>query len=177
MSEVRGEIVGYEGAVLGATAAPLTFDDHESLAVMIVTMARQCRQSLMIVSRHLDPAIYDNDAFVEALKNVALNNRTAQIRLFIVESRPLISTGHRVLELSSRLPSYIEIRAPAPQHKQFNEAILVADNTGYIHRQFSDRFEGTADFNDRRIATGLADRIEEMWERGVPDTNFRRLHI
>ena len=177
MSEVRDEAVGYEGAVLGGTAEPLTFDDHTSLAVISVMLAQQCRQSLIIVSRHLDPAIYDNEAFADALKNMALKNRTAQIRLFIIESRLLISTGHRVLELSSRLPSYIEIRAPAPQHKQFNEAILVADNTGYVHRQFSDRFKGTADFNDRRIAARLVDRIEEMWERGVSDTNFRRLHI
>jgi hypothetical protein len=177
MSEVRGDNPMHESAVLGETATPLAIDRRTVLAAVSLAMARQCRQSLVIVSRHLDRAIYDNDDFAEALKNMALNNRHADIRVFIVDSRPLISTGHRVLELSSRLPSFIEVRAPARQHKQFNEAILIADNTGYIHRQFSDRFEGTADFNDKRIAVGLADRVEEMWERGVPDTNFRRLHI
>ena len=67
MSEVRDEAVGYEGAGLGGTAEPLTFDDHTSLAVISVMMAQQCRQSLIIVSRHLDPAIYDNEAFADAL--------------------------------------------------------------------------------------------------------------
>jgi hypothetical protein len=177
MSEMRSDDRDHAGAVLGETAAPLAFEDRAVLAAISLSMARQCRRSLTIVSRHLDPAVYDNDAFTEAVKELALNNRAAQIRLFIVDSRPLISTGHRLLDLSSRLPSYIKVRAPSRQHRQFNEAILVADNTGYIHRQFSDRFEGTADFNDRRIAAGLVDRIEEMWERGVPDTNFRRLHI
>ena len=55
--------------------------------------------------------------------------------------------------------------------------MLIADNTGYIHRQFSDRFDGAASFNDKRMAASLNDRFEEMWERGLPDTNFRRLHI
>ena len=177
MSEVEINATDPHDAVLGETAVTFDIEDRAALAAVSLSMARQCAQTLTIVSRHLDPSIYDNAPFAEAVKDMALSNRYARIRLFVVDSRPLVSTGHRVLELSGRLASFIETRAPSRLHRRFNEAILVADNLGYIHRQFSDRFEGTASFCDKRVATGLATRIEEMWARGVPDTNFRRLHI
>ena len=177
MSELKLEDLDPDEAVLGETSLTIDIEHRATLAAVSLSMGRQCAQTLTIVSRHLDPTIYDNDPFAEAVKDMVLSNRYARIRLFVVDSRPLISTGHRMLELSSRLASFIEIRAPSRLHKRFNEAILVADNVGYIHRQFSDRFEGTASFSDKRVAKSLAARVEEMWARGVPDTNFRRLHI
>ncbi len=177
MSEIEVKATHPDDAVLGDTALTFDIEERAALVAVSLSMARQCAQTLTIVSRHLDPAIYDNDPFADAVKDMVLNNRYARVRLLIIDSRPLISTGHRMLELSTRLASFIEIRAPSRLHKRFNEAILVADNLGYVHRQFSDRFEGTASFSDKRVAKGLAARIDEMWERGVPDTNFRRLHI
>lgn len=170
---------GREGVdlVLGESDETLDIDDRATLAAVCLSMVSQCTRRLTIVSRHLDPALYDNDAFVDAVKAVALGNRRAEIRLLVIDSRPLVSTGHRLLELANRLPSFITLRAPARQHRTFNEAILLADTCGYVHRQFSDRFEATASFNDKRVVAVLDDQIAEMWERGVPDTNFRRLHI
>ncbi len=163
--------------VLGKSANLLEVESRDELAALSLEMVSQCRRHLDIVSRHLDPAIYDNDAFAEALKQLVLGSRRARVRLFIVDSRPLVHAGHRVIDVANRLSSFIELRAPAPQHKDFNEAFLVADKQGYIHRQFSDRFEGQADFADRRRAAGLSDAFDDMWERGTPDARFRRLHI
>jgi hypothetical protein len=162
---------------LGESAELIEVDTRDQLASLSLAMASQCRRSLDIVSRHLDPELYDNEAFSEALKRCALNNHRVQIRIFIIDARPLLSRGHRVLELANRLPSSVVPRAPARQHKNFNEAYLIADKIGYIQRQFSDRFEAQVDFFDRRLATSLAARFELMWQHGVPETRFRRLHI
>jgi hypothetical protein len=166
-----------DGPVLGETDAPIAIDGSALLAELARTFADQCRRHLDIVSRHLDPAIYDNDEFVTAVKRIALGNRHARIRLFIVDPRPLVSRGHRLLDLAERLPSFVHVRVAAPQQKEFNEAFLLADRKGYIHRRFADRFEGTANFSDPRLAAALTDRLDELWERGQPDPNFRRLHL
>ncbi|MGE0486108.1 MAG: acyltransferase [Gammaproteobacteria bacterium] len=165
------------GPVLGQTDAPIDIDGSALLADVALALAGQCRRHLDIVSRHLDPAVYDNDDFAAAVKQLALGNRHARIRLFIVDPRPLVSRGHRLLDLAERLPSFVHVRVAAPPQKEFNEAILLADRKGYVHRRFADRFEGTANFNDPRLAAALADRIDELWERGQPDPNFRRLHL
>jgi len=163
--------------VLGVSADQVDIADGRQLAELSLALTLQCTRYLDIVSRHLDPAVYDNDAFLEAVKRVALGNRYARIRLLITDSRPLVTRGHRLLNLAMRLPSFIAVRGPAAQHRDFNEAFLLADNVGYVHRRFADRFDGTANFCDRRLCAALGERFEELWERGTSDPNFKRLHL
>lgn len=163
--------------VLGVSAAPFEVTTREALAEVCLAMVSQARRTLDIVSRHLDPALYDNEAFVTAVKQITLNHRSARVRLLILDPRPLIGQGHRLIELASRLTTFIEIRTPAAQHKGFNEAWLLADNQGYVRRQFSDRYEAEVDFASRRGATALTERFEQLWQRGQLDSNFRRLHL
>lgn len=163
--------------ILGETAGTIEIDTRATVAEISLELARQCRHSLDIVSRHLDPDIYDNEEFVDAVKELVLDNHQARVRVIIIDARPLVTQSHRLIDLATRVSTYIEIRGPAAQHKTFNEAMLVADNVGYVHRQFSDRFEATASFADRRITHRLTERLDEMWERGQLDSNFRRLHI
>lgn len=155
----------------------ITLDTSEALREFALEIALNCRRTLDIASRRLDPAIYDHAPFVEAVKQIALGNRLARIRFLITDVAPVAAQGHRLIELSARLPSFIFIRKPGPDHKNFNEAMLLADNTAYIHRRFADRFDGIASHNDRQHAGNLAGRFEEIWERAEIDPNFRRLHI
>lgn len=163
--------------LLGVSAAPFEVTTREALAEVCLAMASQARRTLDIVSRHLDAPLYDNDAFVAAVKQLSLSHRSARVRLFILDPRPLVGQGHRLIELATRLTTFIDIRAPAPQHKSFNEAWLIADNVGYVRRQFSDRYEAEVDFASRRSATALTERFEQMWQRGQLDANFRRLYL
>lgn len=163
--------------LLGVTAGAFEVHEREALKSTCLALASQARRSLDIVSRHLDPPLYDNEDFVEAVKRIALGHRAARIRLLIMDSRPLVAQGHRLLELALRLTTFIEVRTPARQHQDFNEALLVADNTGYVRRQFADRYDAEVDFAGRRRATALTDKLDEMWERGQRDANFRRLHL
>lgn len=163
--------------LLGVSAGAFELNDQATLAALCLSFADQTRRTLDIVSRHLDPPLYDNDAFATAVQQMALSHRNARIRLFILDPRPLVSRHHRLLDLAERLPGFIEIRTPSLQYKAFNEALLIADKLGYVSRQFSDRFEAEVDFCDRRRATALTKHLDEMWERGLPDPNFRRLHL
>lgn len=155
----------------------ITVDTRDGLRQLALEMATTCRRTLDIASRHLDPAIYNQAPFVEAVKQIALNNRLARIRLLITDIGPVVARGHRLLDLSSRLSSFISIRKPGRDYKNFNEAMLLADNTAYIHRRFADRYEGIASHNDQRRTADLTGRFEEIWERAESDANFRRLHI
>lgn len=155
----------------------LEFDSSEALREIAVTIAQNCERSLDIVSRHLDPAIYDHAPFIDAVKQIALNSQHARVRILVTDIGPVISRGHRLLELGSRLSTYIAIRKPGRDHRNFNEALLVADNKAYIHRRFADRYEGHASYEDPRSARDLTVRFEEIWERAETDPNFRRLHL
>ncbi len=163
--------------LLGVSAAPFEVSTRDALAEVCLAMVSQARRSVDIVSRHLDAPLFDNEAFAAALKQLALSHRSARVRLFVLDPRPLLGQSHRLIDLATRLPTFIDIRTPAPQHRSFNEALLIADNLGYVRRQFADRFEAEVDFCSRRRAAALTERLNDMWERGQLDPNFRRLHL
>ena len=166
-----------EGRSLGASNELLEFDRSDDVRECVLHLAQQARRSVDIVSRHLDPTLYHTTAFADAIRALIVDTRRAQVRILILDPAPLATHGHRLLELARQLTSFIALRAPAPEHKEFNEAWLVADNTGYLHRRFSDRFEATANFADRRQSNSLTNRFEDIWQRAELPGSLRRLHL
>ena len=69
-------------------------DDHRTIAL---TMATQASRTLDISSRHLDPAIYDSDAFSSAVRQLALRSHHSRIRLLVIDPAPIITHGHRLV--------------------------------------------------------------------------------
>jgi len=155
----------------------ITLEGSDELREVALEMTLNCHRSLDIMSCHLGPVIFDSQAFAGAVKRISLNNRAARIRLLVMDVAPVISRGHRLLELASRLSSFITIRKPSRGFKHFNEAMLLADNNTYIHRRLADRYDGIANHGDIRGATNLKGRFKDIWERAEPDGNFRHLHI
>ena len=163
--------------ILGTTNELLELARSEEVREHLLALAQLARHSLDIVSRHLDPVLYNNAAFADAVRAMIVDTRRAQVRLLVLDPAPLVNQGHRLLELARHLTSFITVRTPAPEHKEFNEAWLVADNTGYLHRRFSDRYEATANFADRRQSNSLTHRFEDLWQRAEPASTLRRLHL
>jgi phosphatidylserine/phosphatidylglycerophosphate/cardiolipin synthase-like enzyme len=163
--------------VLGTTDEEFELERSEEVRATLLALTQQARHSIDIVSRHLDPGLYDNEEFGAALRQLVVNSRRSQVRILLLDSVPVVTLGNRLVELAQRLSSYVSIRVPAPEHKEFNEAWLVADATGFLHRRFSDRFESTANFADRRQAAALTNRFDEIWQRAQAAGNLRRLHL
>lgn len=149
----------------------------EELRQAQLTLVQRARRTLDLVSRHLDPALCDRDDFVDAVKELVLGSPRTRVRILVLDPASIVARDHRLLALARRLSSYIELRVPGPEHREFNEAWLVVDNTGYAHRRFSDRFEATVNFHDPRVAVALTHRFDELWQRAPPDPNVRRLHL
>jgi hypothetical protein len=140
-------------------------------------MVQQCLSSLEIFTRDLDAPLYDQEAFLQALSALCLGNRKARVRVLVQDPMPPVKRAHRLIELSRRLSSSIELRQPHEDYRHHNEAFLIADRCGLIHRALADRYEGTANFYDPVIAQRKLDFFTEVWERSEAHPEFRRLHI
>ena len=112
-----------------------------------------------------------------AVKRLALSSRFARVRLLVLEAEQLYVRGHQLLLLAQQLPTFVHMRVPGPDDREFNQAWMIADETGYLTRTLSDRFEGLAHFNDRGGARELSRQFDDLWERGEIDQNFRRLSL
>lgn len=140
-------------------------------------MIQQSLESVEIFSRELDPELYDREPFLQALSDLCVNNRTARIRILVQEPAPAVKRGHRLIELSRRISSSIEIRQPHPDYRHHNEAFLIADQCGLIMRGLADRYEGTANFYSPVLVQRKLDFFTEVWDRSEAHPEFRRLHI
>lgn len=155
----------------------LQLETSEENNLCATALVEQTRQTLEIASRKLDPLVYDQVNFIAAVKNLVLGSRKAAVRIIVWEPDLIIRRGHRLLDVVSKLSSFMEIRRAGIEHKDYNSSLLIADGIGYINRQKSERFEARASFNDRRQSTLYLNEFEEMWDASLPDPNFRRIVI
>lgn len=167
----------FDHYILGETDEEITLKTSDQSRIMTIQMINNCRRYLNIISRDLDPCIYDNKEMLDAIKKLVLRSRLSQVRIIILQPDTLYSHGHRLLNLSERLSSFIQIRIPKKEDRSFNQAFFIADNSGYLRRPYSDRFEGQGNYNDRKAVSNLLNEFELLWENAKPDPNFRRLSL
>lgn len=162
---------------LGYRDEELQIQTREENTEVHACMVSQSRRYLDIISRELDPQIYDQNEFLDAVKNLAINGSRAQIRIIVFDVNSIIRKGHRMIELAAKLSSFIEIKKGAHQDDDYNDALLIADRTGFILRNDAQRYEARLNFNDKRQSYLYLNQFEDMWERARPDPNFRRVLI
>ncbi len=167
----------FDDCILGETAEEITLETSDENRAAAIRMIDGCRRYLNIISRDLDPCIYDTREMSDAIKKLALRSRSSRIRILILQSESLKSHNHRLLDLSERLSSFIEIKKPSKQHSDYNSSLMLVDNCGYIRRPHSDRFEGRASFDDRKTVAELQEEFKILWEHGLQDPNFRYLSL
>jgi len=164
--------------ILGASTSDASkVETRQENADAALALVKQCGLKLAIISHQLDPFVYDQTEFVEAIKQLALKGRYVDIRILTFEPTLIVRRGHKLVELARKLSSYIEIRKPSSQYKSFNEAVLIADEIGYLFRESAEQYRGKVNFNGRRESKHMLDVFNSMWETSKPDPNFRRMHI
>jgi len=158
-------------------AAPNAVSGAEAIRERCLALAELARRELLIFTRDLDPLYYDQQPFLDAVQRLALEVPRPSVRVLVMEPRPAVADGHRLIELARRLTSRIEMRRVGEDDRDRVDAFLVADGRGYCWRQFADRHQGQAEADAPQRARLLAVEFERMWERAVVDTELRRLHL
>ena len=170
-------MIAEDSVHLSSRAEDICFSSALELRKLSVEMAGRTKRQLDIVSRSLEPSVYDTQDFLDVAKSLALSGR-GRIRILVLEPAALISRGgHRLVDLTMRLSSFMEIRSPGPDQPEFSEAMLIADRLGVIHQKYADRYEGIANFHAPRRAVQLAESFEALWRHAEPVPYFRRLML
>jgi hypothetical protein len=162
---------------LGTTNDRLVFGSSDEARDIALHMVRQCRRTLDIAARHLEPSMFEHADFIDAVRRLCLKNRHVRVRILVLQPEGLHRRGHALIDTAATLSSFIRVRVPGEEHREYNEALLIADEIGYMHRPQADRYEGHANFRDPPYVGGLVRRFDELWDRSDSDSNFRRLSV
>ena len=151
-----------------------TLADNRSGALAVAAMAKR---ELVLFSHDLEPLIYDKDEFITALQALVTRSRMSRVRIICIDPGSSIRAGHRIVGLTQRFSSYMEVRRASRDHSQLGETFMVADETAVLFRPIASRFEGYADLHAPLEARRFLKQFTEMWELAEPDPEFRRLGI
>ena len=168
--ETGHPILGQDGGEIPLQSS----SEHQEVAAHF---AQQAQRELRIFTYDLDAAIFGRPAFTEAVKQLIIGHRNASVRILLQDCARIQQEGHRLIDLGQRLTSRIEIRRPGPEHINHHENFLTADHKGFIHREFYDRYDGSADFYAPLKTSQLDNYFADAWEHSEPYTELRRLHI
>ena len=142
-----------------------------------VAVAQSAKRELALFSHDLEPLLYDQEDFLKTVQALATRSRMSRIRIVCKDPGPAIRAGHRLVALAQRFSSYIEVRRASRDHEQLSETFLVADEEAVMFRPLATRYEGYADTHAPMEARQLLKQFAEIWEKAVPDPEFRRLGI
>lgn len=142
-----------------------------------MTVASCTKRRLSIYSHELTGNIYESEEFLSAITQLALSTKLAQVRVIVARPRIAINNASKFIALARRISTVIKLRTPDEDAKHPEETYMVADEQAIIYQPSQSRWEGILDTYAPHLARRYQASFDELWERCVPDTEFRRLHI
>ncbi|NOX92318.1 MAG: GNAT family N-acetyltransferase [Gammaproteobacteria bacterium] len=163
--------------ILGETRGYIDLKGLEDNKQAAIHMVAQGQRSLNLFTPNLDPRIFDNEDFIDAVKELAIGNPRSRVNILILDPSEVVAHGHRIVELARRISSHIFIHRADEEDQGHVDTFMIVDDVGIIRRAHNDRFEGLAEFNNPAEARLLLKTFNDAWERSQPEPELRRLHL
>jgi predicted GNAT family N-acyltransferase len=143
----------------------------------VLALAQTAQRSLCLYTTDLEPALYDQPEFLAAVRGLALRGRVPRVRVLVVDPQRAVREGHRLIELSQHLSSFVHIRVPDPDLAPPVEGYLIGDDDAIVHRTQADQPLGVFEAEASTLARAKLREFERLWERATTDPSLRRLHV
>ena len=164
--------------VLGETRGERHIAGLEAMRLHSCAMAEGCRRRLLVYSHRLNPDIYNQGCFVEAVRQLIIRHASTRIRLLVADTTELGRGGHRLVQFAQDMASSVEIRRRAPEFDSDLRSFLLADESGYVLRNlWHDLNNARGSYYDPPRVRNLAEEFMQVWEQSEPDPALRRLSI
>lgn len=165
--------------ILGQSDDELTIDSVIENRDISLRLAEQASLSIDIFTQQMDPEIYDNNGFEQAITKLARRHPKTRVRILAQDTRHAAQNGHCLVRIAQTLSSTVSIHLPARHHQGIKSAFMIVDRIGYIRRIHATdhNYTATVCFDAPRHSQQLADDFDEMWEHSTPDPQTRRLYV
>lgn len=168
----------WQESVLGKTSGAHVVGGLSELQALSCHMASQCRRDLRIYVQRLSREVYEQPCFLEAAKSLAIRHANAQVSILVADTEHIRTNGHRLLELSRKLPSSVQIRRRSEEFSYDLRSFMLADDCGFVLRPiWYELNDATESFNDRYKVRLLKDDFVRIWEQSEADPALRQLSI
>lgn len=155
----------------------ILLEDCSDFQTHAVTLAQEARRYIGILSTDLDPPVYDQEAFVDALSQLVRNSRFAQVHILVKNTKPLIERGHKLARLSQRLSSKVLLRRLTRQPENTDMGFMLRDNDALLYKNDDLVYRGFANYAAAVEVKRLRETFEYLWNYAEPEPDLQLLHI
>ena len=171
-------IIGIETGQLGQNGGLIRLGQPRLVRHAITALAKQANRELRLLSPDLEPILYDHEPFLQQVSRLAVERRgRLPVRVLLIDAEPALRRGHRLIELSRRLSSAVQIRAVPAEFAEQCDQFFLADDAGYCLRRYATPGTVLVDFNDVAAVSRMQRDFDKIWEQGAVHTGLRRLHL
>ena len=146
----------------------------EEIRAAVVAATANARRALAILTPDLEPEIYDQEVFLDALKRFILARSFARVRVLITQPSRTLKSGNNFVAMARRLNSYIEFRHLKPELGERRDAFFIADEQSIVYRARIDTWDGISDTCEPAVARYYLDNFDELWHACATDAELRR---
>ena len=156
---------------LSGVKYPHPFDE------LVIALCDSARRQLFIQSPSLDYEVFDNGELADSISKLVRSSRQTEVRILVNDPRPLVTRGHRLLELARRLPSSVRIQTLA-EHPDWNgETVVIRDRDGVLYKPGGSGHEGFYEPDSRASTSRHLELFSDLWRYSVQDPNLRSLSV
>lgn len=163
--------------ILGEDPKVYTYSNTNDLSLHTLAMVTQARKRIYSYSHSLEHAIYDNELLRDTLSHHLRTNTMMDVRLLVLEDRPIAQKRHQIAELYKRMPSLFEIRVINKQTHHEMDFVTLVDRDGIIYGINNLEYNGFANYYDPGQVRLKEDKFLQMWENATPSKEFRTIGI
>jgi len=143
----------------------------------VVDMVDMTHRRISIFTPDLEPGVYNEERFLEAVKRLTLGKPFARIRVLISSPEHLVRNGNPFVQLARRLSACIEFRNVDEEFRHHREAFLIADEAALVYRVDASKWEGIADSNEPAVARRYLGMFDEIWNASRVEGEVRELRV
>lgn len=149
----------------------------DELRQAVIEIVRDADRRISIFTHDLDPGIYDDPDFLDAIKHLVLSRAYSRIRVLIADPYRAVKNGNNFVHLGRRLNTYIEFRHVREDLRTHTESYCIADETALVYRLQHEKWEGIADTYEPAVARLYGKMFDEIWQASEVEIEFRQMGI
>lgn len=130
--------------------------------------AQSAKRVLSLYTKQLEPQLYEDGVFLDILKGFLLARSYSRVRILLHEPLHQAGNSSRLLTMSRRLTTYMELRPVADDYRNRHSAMLIADDKAIVYRPSVASWEGVAGFNQTPVARLHLQEFDQMWLASAP---------
>jgi hypothetical protein len=172
------QILPRDSRLLGVDAGVAWCETLSEAMASVASLARQARRGLTVLTPDLEPMLYGQPVFLDAVRQLAIDRAGhVAVRILVIDASAAVQRNLQLVEIARRLPSCVQIAIVPEELAAECDAFLLADDAGYCLRRRIAPTRSQVDFCGPGVVRALRRRFDELWSRATTSSELYRLHL